>query len=212
MQRRLRARFEEGSVVLDLGSGTGITSALLARECGLVVYAADLWSDPSDNMRFFESLRLSNRRIAPIKANAGEGLPFASGFFDGVVSIDSYNYFGREETYLDEKLLPYVKPGGHLCFAIPGMRKDCHDCLPECLRLSWMPDQLDFMHDIAWWKALIEKSRGADIVDMFELSCAEEAWEDWPACDNDYARGDVASIRAGALDYLSAIGIVLKKR
>ena len=35
-----------GSVVLDLGSGAGLTSALMARECGFVVYAADLWSDP----------------------------------------------------------------------------------------------------------------------------------------------------------------------
>lgn len=32
------------SVVLDLGSGTGITTALLAREFGYVAYAVDLWS------------------------------------------------------------------------------------------------------------------------------------------------------------------------
>ena len=50
------------SVVLDLGSGAGLTSALLARECGLTVYAADLWSDPSDNMRFFEGLGLRTAR------------------------------------------------------------------------------------------------------------------------------------------------------
>ena len=31
-----------GSVVLDLGSGTGLTSALMAREYGFIVYAADL--------------------------------------------------------------------------------------------------------------------------------------------------------------------------
>ena len=29
-----------GSVVLDLGSGAGLTSALMARECGFTVYAA----------------------------------------------------------------------------------------------------------------------------------------------------------------------------
>lgn len=203
--------FYEGSVVLDLGSGTGITSALFAREYGLATYAADLWSDPGENMRFFESLGLSNRDIVPIRVNAAEGLPFAEGFFDGVVSIDSYNYFGREETYLDSKLLPYVKSGGYLCFAIPGMKMDCHDDLPECLLASWTCDQLDYMHDIPWWKNLFQASRGADIVVAFELSCNVEAWEDWLACDNDYARGDAASVRAGALDYLNAIGIVLKK-
>ena len=55
-----------GSVVLDLGSGTGITTALLAREFGYVAYAADLWSNPTENMRFFGSLGLTNRQIVPV--------------------------------------------------------------------------------------------------------------------------------------------------
>ena len=46
------------SVVLDLGSGTGITTALLAREFGCVAYAADLWSNPTENMRFFRNPRI----------------------------------------------------------------------------------------------------------------------------------------------------------
>ena len=206
------APFRKGSVVLDLGSGAGITSALLSREYGLVTYAADLWSDPSENMRFFERLGLSNRDIVPVKVNAEEGLPFADGFFDGVVSIDSYNYFGRAQNYLDDKLLPYVKSGGYLCFAIPGMKCDCHVGLPACLLLSWTSEQLDYMHDIPWWRNLLGQSRDAEIVAMFELSCNKEAWEDWLACNNDYARGDAASVQAGALDYLNAIGIVLRKR
>lgn len=37
--------------VCDLGSGTGITSALLAREYGFDTYAVDLWSDPVENAR-----------------------------------------------------------------------------------------------------------------------------------------------------------------
>ena len=35
----------EGSVVCDLGSGQGLTSAFLVKEYGFTVYAADLWSD-----------------------------------------------------------------------------------------------------------------------------------------------------------------------
>ena len=42
----------EGSVVLDLGSGTGITTAMLAREYDYTAHAADLWGNPSDNLRF----------------------------------------------------------------------------------------------------------------------------------------------------------------
>jgi hypothetical protein len=36
-------------------------------------------------------------------------LKFEEEFFDAVICIDSYNYFGRDEKYLDDKLLPYVK-------------------------------------------------------------------------------------------------------
>ena len=201
----------QGSVVLDLGSGTGITSCLLAREYGFTTYAVDLWSDPGENMRFFEEMGLTNHQICPIKADASQGLPFASNFFDAVVSIDSYNYFGRDTSYLGEKLLPYVKPGGLLYFAIPGMVKDCHDNLPPELLLSWTPDQLEYMHDMEWWRAMIEPTEGVRIEGMFELSCHEEAWADWLECDNEYAQGDRASIEAGAGKLLNSIGIVLRK-
>lgn len=63
----------EGSVVLDLGSGTGITTAMLARECGYTAYAADLWSNPSDNLRFFEQLSLTNHQAIPVKVDASDG-------------------------------------------------------------------------------------------------------------------------------------------
>lgn len=201
-----------GSVVLDLGSGTGITSALLAREYNLTVYAADLWSDPGENMRFFESLGLSNRQIVPIKVDASQGLPFAEEFFDAVVSTDSYNYFGRDPKYLGEKLLPYVKHGGLLLLCIPGMKHDCHSDLPACLLESWDAEQLDYMHDILWWRSVIEQTPEAEIIDMREMSSTEEAWADWIACENDYARGDRAAVGAGALEYLNTISIVLRRK
>ena len=174
------------SVVLDLGSGTGITTALLAREFGCVAYAADLWSNPTENMRFFESLGLTNRQIIPVKADASEGLPFAEEFFDVVVSVDSYNYFGRNVEYLDTKLLPYVKQGGIVA--------------------------LDFIHDIPWWKAIFEQSENADILGMREMQCTVEAWADWLLCDNEYAQCDASAVKAGALAYLNTIMVVLRKK
>ncbi|MBQ6585539.1 MAG: class I SAM-dependent methyltransferase [Coriobacteriales bacterium] len=152
-----------GSVVLDLDSGCGISSAMLAREYGLITYAADLWSDPSQNMRFLESLGLTNREVIPMKADA-TALPFAHGFFDAVVSVDSYNYFGRDPEYLGTCLLPLVKSGGLILLAIPGMVRDCHDDLPACLLASWTPELLDYMHDMDWWRAIFEQTEGVKIV------------------------------------------------
>lgn len=200
-----------GSVVLDLGSGAGLTSALMARECGFTVYAADLWSDPSDNMRFFEGLGLTNRQVIPLKADA-TALPFATGFFDAVVSVDSYNYFGRDPAYLGAHLLPLVRRGGELLFAIPGMARDCHGDLPACLLASWTPEQLDYMHDMGWWRDNIVQTDGVEILDMREMACTREAWADWIACDNEYAAGDRAAVEAGALDYLNTIAVRLVRR
>ena len=200
-----------GSVVLDLGSGAGLTSALMAREYGLIVYAADLWSDPSVNMRFFEECGLTNQQIVPLKADA-TALPFAHGFFDAIVSIDSYNYFGRDPHYLGEHLLPLVKRGGELLFAIPGMVRDCHDDLPACLLESWTPEQLDYMHDIDWWRDNFVQTDGVEIVGMREMSCTREAWDDWITCDNEYAAGDRAAVEAGALNYLNTIAVILRRR
>ncbi len=200
-----------GSVVLDLGSGAGLTSALMAREYGFTVYAADLWSDPSDNMRFFEGCGLSNWQVVPLKADA-TALPFAHDFFDAIVSVDSYNYFGRDPHYLSEHLLPLVKRGGELLFAIPGMVYDCHDDLPACLLESWTAEQLDYMHDIDWWRDNFVQTDGVKIVGMREMSCTREAWDDWITCDNEYAAGDRAAVEAGALNYLNTIAVILRRR
>ena len=84
----LNHKIPSGSLVCDLGSGQGLTSVFLAKEYGFKVYAADLWSDPEENRRFFESLGLSDEQIVPVKADA-ENLPFEKEFFDAVVTTDS---------------------------------------------------------------------------------------------------------------------------
>ena len=207
----LHHRIPQGAVVCDLGSGQGLTSVFLAKEYGFTVYAADLWSDPEENRAFFRQMGLTDEQIIPVKADA-EALPFALEFFDAVVSTDSYNYFGRDARYLDEKLLPFVKPGGLLYIAVPGMKRDCHDDLPAALLKSWTPEQLDYLHDAAWWRALLEQSHGVDILDVSEMQSNDEVWADWLAQDNEYAAGDRAAMNAGGGQYLNFVQIVLQKK
>ena len=129
-----------------------------------------------------------------------------------MVSTDSYNYFGRNEKYLDEKLLPFVKSGGYIYIAIPGMKRDCHDHLPPELLLSWTPEQLDYMHDVAYWTDLVGKCRGARVVSVTEMESNQEVWADWLKQDNEYAVGDRKSMEAGGGKYLNFISIVLRKK
>ena len=206
------ATIPTGATICDLGSGTGSTSVMLAREYGFNTYAVDLWSDPEENRAFFHTMGVTDETLHPVKADASEGLPFPSEFFDAVVSIDSYNYYGRDPEYLGTKLLPYVKPGGMLYLAIPGMVHDCHSNLPAALLASWTPDQLEYMHDASWWQSMIEQTNGVEILEIKQMECTTEAWADWIACDNEYAAGDRAAVEAGALEYLNSLAITLRKQ
>ena len=174
----------EGAVVCDLGSGQGLTSVFLAKEYGFTVYAADLWSEPEKYRKFFDEMGLSRSQIIPVKADALD-LPFEKEFFDAVVSTDSYNYFGRAKNYLDEKLLPFVKKGGYVYIAIPGMKQDCHDYLPPELLLSWTPEQLDYMHDAAYWRNMVCQSKDAEVIEVSEMESSEEVWADWLRQENE---------------------------
>ena len=205
------SKIPSGAVVCDLGSGQGLTSVFLAKEYGFTVYAADLWSEPENNRRFFDEMGLSREQIIPVKADATD-LPFEKEYFDAVVSTDSYNYFGRDEKYLDEKLLPFVKSGGYIYIAIPGMKKDCHDNLPPELLLSWSPEQLDYMRDPVYWAKTVGACRGAEVVCVEEMESNEEVWNDWLRQENEYAAGDRKSMEAGGGKYLNFIRIVLRKK
>ncbi|MBQ7175100.1 MAG: class I SAM-dependent methyltransferase [Oscillospiraceae bacterium] len=204
-------RIPAGATVCDLGSGQGLTSVFLAKEYGFRVYAVDLWSDPEENRRFFAEMGLTDEQIVPVKADA-EALPFDKEFFDAVVTTDSYNYFGRDPAYLDERLLPFVKPGGYIYIAIPGMKQDCHDNLPPELLLSWTPEQMDYMHDTAWWSDMVSECKGAEVLSVSEMVSNEEVWADWLKQENEYAIGDRKSMEAGGGKYLNFIKIILRKK
>ena len=207
----LNHRIPDGAVVCDLGSGQGLTSVFLAKEYGFTVYAADLWSDPEENRKFFDAMGLDREQIVPVKADA-TALPFEKEFFDAVVSTDSYNYFGRDGRYLDEKLLPFVKSGGDIYIAVPGMKKDCHDALPPELLLSWTPEQLDYLHDVDYWREIVGKCQGAEVLSVQEMESNDEVWADWLKQENEYAVSDRKSMEAGGGKYLNFIAIVLRKK
>ena len=199
------------ATVCDLGSGQGLTSVFLVKEYGFKVIAADLWSDPEENREFFRKMGLTDEQIVPVKADA-EALPFEKEFFDAVVSTDSYNYFGRDPDYLDQKLLPFIKNGGYIYITVPGMKKDCHDDLPKELLLSWTPEQLEYLHDAAYWQRIVSRCSGAEIITVEEMESNENVWADWLEQENEYAVGDRKAMEAGGGKYLNFIKIVMRKK
>jgi SAM-dependent methyltransferase len=118
------------SRVLDLGCGKAMTSIFMAREFGVRVWAADLWMDPDHNWRRVCEAGCADR-VYPLRAEA-HALPFARGFFDAVVSVDAYQYFGTDELYLDY-LSRFVRPGGVVGVVVPGLVQPLGQALPAHL-------------------------------------------------------------------------------
>ena len=201
----------KNATVCDLGSGQGLTSVFMAKEYGFRVYAADLWSEPEENRGFFRSVGLDDDRVIPVKADA-LALPFEKNLFDAVVSVDSYNYFGRDDTYLDEKLLPFVKSGGYIYIAVCGMKKDLHENLPPELLLSWTPEQLEYMRDAKYWSGVVNKCRGAEVICVEQMESNDEVWADWLRQENEYAVNDRKSMESGGGKYFNFIKIILRKK
>ena len=93
-----------------------------------------------------------------------------------------------------------------------GMKKDCHDDLPPELLLSWTPEQLDYMHDVEYWRGMVGRSRDAEIIEVSQMESDEEVWDDWLRQENEYAVGDRKAMEAGGGKYLNFIKIVLRKK
>lgn len=201
-------QIEKGMRVLDLGCGKGLTSIFLAKEFGATVYATDLWIPATENYQRFKEMGL-NDKIIPIHANALD-LPYADEFFDMAVSIDAYHYFAMGSDYMNDRLAPLVKTGGEIAICVPGLIKDL-DETPEELK-PYISDK-DFMtfRSCGWWNTLLKQSKRFSINAIWEPNGFDEIWNDWLACDNEYAIRDRDFIKDNDGKYLNFVSIVGKK-
>src|SRR5688572_27361153 len=135
-----------GMRVLDLGCGRAASSIFLHREFGVQVWAADLWVSATENQKRITDAGAG--MVYPIHADA-RSLPFAGEFFDAIVCIDSYPYFGTDELYLNY-LAHFVKPGGQIGIAGAGLVKEFEGGVPQHLKAFWTQDCW-CLHSAKWW-------------------------------------------------------------
>ena len=106
-----KIELKPGMRVLDMGCGKALSSIFLAKEFGVQVWANDLWVSATENWQRICEMGMQDR-VYPIHAEAHD-LPYAEGFFDAIVSMDSYQYYGTDDLYLNY-FLKFVKPGGQI--------------------------------------------------------------------------------------------------
>ncbi|GKX29472.1 SAM-dependent methyltransferase [Vallitalea longa] len=195
--------------VLDLGCGKGLTSIFLAKEYGVQVFAVDLWISASENYKRFEKIGLQDQ-IIPIHADA-KSLPFAEDYFDAVISIDAYHYFGCDETYFDSYLSKYLKKDALIAIAVPGMKYEIHNCIPDEMKPFWEEEALKLWNSCFWWEKLLLKSNDFKIKKIREMDCFEESWQEWLMTDNEYAIQDKLMIETDNGRYMNLISILGNK-
>ena len=203
---------KEGGRVMDLGCGTGLTSMFLAKEAKVSVFATDLWIAAAQNAERFKEWGIDDK-VIPIHADANT-LPYAEGYFDAIVSIDAYHYFGAKEGVFEEKILPFLKPGGIFMTAMPGVKEELTGAAADLL-MEWVEgnkDDYDTFHCRKWWLDLIGKSSEYEVVMDLDLDCYEEAWNDWFVSGHEYGIKDKAFMDRGMWGYLSFIGLVIQKK
>lgn len=163
-----------GMRVLDLGSGRGATSVFLAREFGVEVVAADLWVDPVQAAATFAQAGVS-AQVEAVRAEA-HALPFETGAFDAIVSIDAYEYFGTADGYL-AYIIRFLKPGGRLGIATPAMRQEVRDLgeIPAHIKacVGW---EAVAWHTAAWWRTHWAIT---GLVTVTSARLQENGWSDW---------------------------------
>ena len=167
-----------GMRVLDMGCGKGLTSVFLAKEFGVTVFANDLWVSATDNLRRFEEAGVADK-VFPIHAEA-HALPYAEGFFDAAISIDSYEYYGTGDSYFPDVFSKLVKPGGQFGIVVPGLAREYEKGYPETLEALWVPEMFTF-HSGKWWRTLWEKTGLCEITACYDLDDPKGIW--WPWAD-----------------------------
>jgi SAM-dependent methyltransferase len=166
--------------ILDLGCGKGLSALYLVQAHGAEVFATDLYADPTENHERFQSLGIADK-IVPMTVDATQPLPFAKGYFDVIFSVGAYNMFGDNEAMLP-KLIPYVKKGGYIAVAFPGLKYDFGDNVPPEMQPFWaVPDVARCVRGIEWWKDLFGKAKGLEIVNISEMACHDIAWKEYLA-------------------------------
>jgi cyclopropane fatty-acyl-phospholipid synthase-like methyltransferase len=198
----------ENMRILDLGCGCGLSTLLLTQKYGAKVFAADLWISPTENYERFKSIGIDDKAV-PISVDATEGLPFASGYFDLLFTVDAYHYFGDTAEMLPS-LIPFVKKGGYIAVAIPGLKYEFGENVPTDMQPFWNSEMKRTLHSVDWWKDLWKRAEGIEMVDSREMASCKQAWKEWQTGYHPIVAEDIKMMEAEGGKYFNLVQLIAK--
>lgn len=198
----------ENMRILDLGCGSGLSTLLLTQKYGATVFAADLWISPTENYERFKSIGIDDKAV-PISVDATKGLPFANGYFDLLFTVDAYHYFGDTPEMLPS-LIPFVKKGGYIAVAIPGLKYEFGKNVPAELQPFWNGEMERTLHSLDWWKDLWKRAEGIEMVDSREMACCRQSWEEWLTAYHPIVAEDIRMMAAEGGKYFNLVQLIAK--
>ena len=177
----LKMDLKPGMRILDMGCGKVLSSVFLAKEFGVTVFANDLWIPATENWERIKKEKLENQ-IFPIRAEA-HALPYADDFFDAIVSIDSYHYYGTDDLYL-KYFTRFLKKDGQLGIVVPGLMKDFeNDEVPDYLAkkqksggMFWDPSECFSIRTKDWWEKHWKRT---ELVKIEKADNLKDGWKHW---------------------------------
>jgi cyclopropane fatty-acyl-phospholipid synthase-like methyltransferase len=193
-----------GMRVLDLGCGRAASSIFLRREFGVEVWATDLWFSASENLQRIRDAGVEDG-VFPIHAEA-HALPFATEFFDAVVSIDSFMYYGTDDLYLGY-LARFVKPGGAIGIAGAGVMQEVEGAVPDHLKEWWEPG-LWCLHSAPWWRRHWERTGILAVETADTMPDGWQAWLIWQQTIYPDNRPEIEALKADQGSYLGYVRTV----
>jgi SAM-dependent methyltransferase len=197
-----------GMRVLDLGCGRAASSVFLHREYGVQVWATDLWFGASENLQRIRDAGVEDG-VFPIHADA-RALPFAAGFFDAVISLDAFFYFGTDDLFLGS-VARLLKPEGVIGIAGAGLVREFGDELPEHLRAWWTPDMW-CLHSAAWWRRHWARTGIVDVTAADAMDDGWKLWLDWHRVIAPDNAVEIAALEADRGEYIGYVRAVGRRR
>jgi SAM-dependent methyltransferase len=147
--------------------------------------------------------------VFPLHADA-RSLPFASNFFDAIVCIDSFSYYGTDDLYLNY-LAQFVKPDGPIGIAGAGLVREIEGPLPEHLREFWTQD-FWAVHSAAWWQRHWERTGIMDVELADTMPDGWQLWLDWQRAVNPDSGTEIKALEADAGRCLGYVRLVGRRR